>query len=257
MQILNGVYMEGQELQEFKERAFNDSSFDDLLVVVNQQFNNEQTVSKKDLKVDKGYKSDIELEEGYVVSGKQIVFINEPKTVRIAYYELNDYELPIEYKEVAQVLTTDKTDSHYLLGITFNTEGEIEIDTLSVDYPESQLPDITEPLPNDPNYIPQDTGNFMDSGEETSGDFTTKVWWTSNGCLPGGYQHCGGNCGYNGDHGGGKPINYTDSCCVLHDRCYGKGLRKCKCDTMLVECVRNEVTWAAFGIRMYFGPKGC
>ncbi|MFC5557747.1 hypothetical protein ACFPN4_01210 [Ureibacillus thermophilus] len=84
----------------------------------------------------------------------------------------------------------------------------------------------------------------------------TQAWWTADGCLPGGYQHCGGNCGYGLDHGGGSPINSTDVCCIAHDRCYsvfGDG-DNC-CDKELVSCVSGHDTWAAVGIRAFFGPQ--
>ncbi|WP_051240060.1 hypothetical protein [Pontibacillus halophilus] len=83
-----------------------------------------------------------------------------------------------------------------------------------------------------------------------------QAWWTADGCLPGGYQHCGGNCGYDLDNGGGTPINKTDECCIAHDRCwsvFGEG-DNC-CDKELVSCVEGEISWAATGIRTYFGPQ--
>ncbi|KAA6452742.1 hypothetical protein [Bacillus swezeyi] len=255
MQTLNGVYLEGEELREFKERAFNYGKFDEFLSTINQQLDNDQTVTKESLMVERGYKGDIELEKDYIVSAKQVIFTNKSKTVKMAYHELINYDVPESLRLVAQVLTTDKANLHYLLSVSINEEGNIEIETLSADYPETQLPDINEPLPNDPDYIPQDTGNLM--AKDDSDEFTTQAWWNSDGCLPGGYQHCGGNCGYGLDHGGGTPINYTDRCCILHDRCYGDGITKCKCNTMLVKCVRDEVTWAAIGIRLYFEPRSC
>ncbi|MEQ6357302.1 hypothetical protein ABNX05_22055 [Lysinibacillus sp. M3] len=98
----------------------------------------------------------------------------------------------------------------------------------------------------------------MNEKEERSHEKNQNLlaWWNSNGCLPGGYQHCGGNCGYGSDHGGGKPINTTDTCCVAHDRCYSVfGYGDNCCDKELVSCVSGHTTAAAAGIRIIFGPQ--
>lgn len=255
LQTINGIYLKGKELEEFKERAIKSSKFEELLEAINDLLGDDD-LTKEQLLIEYGYKGDIELEKDYVVSASQIVLGNESKTARIVYRELKDLDVPESFKLQGQVLTPDKVDSRHLLGISFTSEGELEIDSIHTDYPDTELPDITEPLPDDPNYVPQDTENYAEP-KEKKGVAITKAWWTSNGCLPGGYQHCGGNCGYGLKHGGKKPINYTDSCCVLHDRCYGSKTKNCKCDSMLIKCVRNEITWATFAIRLYFGPKGC
>lgn len=112
---------------------------------------------------------------------------------------------------------------------------------------DDQIPDIKEDLPDDSNYSSQKGNNNV---------ISPQAWWTGDGCLPGGYQHCGANCGYAPrEHGGGEPINETDRCCVLHDDCYASGAKNCSCDTMLKECTALHATWAAAGIQIYF--KGC
>ncbi len=218
---------------------------------VNEQINIEPEVSKEDLEIVIGHKFDIETDEGIVISAKQVVFYNNTKSVAIVYRDLNEYETPIDLKFLAQVVVTDESGQRYLLGLTFDSDGSVLIETLSSEYPDLQVPQEPETLPIDPDYSPRDTGDLEALNDE--GEVTPQKWWTKDGCLPGGYQHCGGNCGYGLGHGGGKPINQTDSCCVIHDRCYKSSTRNCKCDKAIVTCVKHHKTTASVGIRVLFG----
>ncbi len=241
MTNLNGTYIKGQELDELVTKAFNDPDFNHLMVTINNQI-----LSKKnDLKVREAYKFDIAFEEDLIISAKQVVFLNKEKTVQIAYRESLNYDLPKTERLLAQVLVTNESNSA-LLSLSFDENDEIQLDTLSADYKKNEVPIIEENLPDDPDYTPHATG-----------DLTTQAWWNKNGCLPGGYQFCGGNCGNYGDHGGGSFVNYTDRCCSLHDDCYASGITKCKCDAMLLKCVAGELTVGSIAIRGYFGPKAC
>lgn len=241
MENLNGSFIKGNELDILVREIFMTEKFTKLALAIKvlTQF------KKEDLVVKVAYKFDMEIEENIIVSGKQVVFLNDQKTVQIVYREMLNYNLPESDKLAAQILVRN-TNYSSLHSMSFDNNGVIQVDVISADYPGTEIEIVNEDLPDDPNYTPHPTG-----------DLTTQAWWTSNGCLPGGYQHCGGNCGNTGDHGGGKTINYTDGCCKLHDDCYRSGIKKCKCDAMLIQCVRNETTVASMGIRLYFGPKAC
>lgn len=77
--------------------------------------------------------------------------------------------------------------------------------------------------------------------------------WYDEFCLPGGYQHCGKQCGETGKYGGGTPINATDVCCRAHDRCWRNfGTNDPCCDKALIDCVKGHTTVAATSIRTFF-----
>lgn len=242
MSVLNGAYIKGAELEEFIEKVFSDENFSLLMEAVTKY----QPLSKEDLQARKAYKFDAELAENEVVSGRYIVFSDKSNQFNIIYRESFNTSIPEEFQLVANVLVDyDDNKKKSLIGLSIK-DGNVEEDFLSQDYPSSILKDVEEDLPDDPDYT---------AGR--NGSFSPLAWWNSNGCMPGGYQHCGGNCGNTGDHGGGSPINQTDSCCVLHDDCYRSGITRCKCDAMIVQCVRNHKTATGAAITAYFGPKSC
>lgn len=78
--------------------------------------------------------------------------------------------------------------------------------------------------------------NLLFSEENNSDAITPLAWY--DGCAPGGYKHCGSNCGDEGKYGGGTPINATDTCCRGHDRCWSKfGKNDACCDKELLNCM--------------------
>ncbi|MGW8958527.1 hypothetical protein [Paenibacillus sp. NPDC055715] len=64
--------------------------------------------------------------------------------------------------------------------------NQVSVTTVLEDYSESVI-SVSE------DDLTDDTAN---NELETEGSMKAQAWWTGNGCLPGGYQHCGGNCGY-------------------------------------------------------------
>jgi hypothetical protein len=69
-------------------------------------------------------------------------------------------------------------------------------------------------------------------------------FFAGEGCFPsplGHYEHCGKNCGYYGDLGGGTPKNALDRCCVAHDRCWRQfGDHDPECDRIFVDCASDH-----------------
>lgn len=241
--MLNGAFIKNKELQKLQDKAFNSLAFDKVFKAVNNQgVYRKEPVRKKDLKVKFSYKGEILADDNNIVLGKQINFVNSSNTIILTYFEVENVELPMNLISKAQVILPE---SKKIVAVTLNQEGKTEISVTDDNYQGRELPEIKEELPDNPNF---DSENKM----------TPFAWWTKDGCLPGGYQHCGGNCGYYPrEHGGGTPVNHTDSCCVLHDRCYKDGIKKCSCNTMLYNCVKDDYSWAAAGIQFYFDDKRC
>lgn len=240
---LDGTIIRGAELNSLRSRALEDVSVNEIINLINN-FLPTGFLKKTDLSVEFAYKGDLPTEGDVLISVSKVNLINDQKTVRIAYNESDSELFPNDLKVFAQVIEPDNTLSAFY---SFNSKGEVEEEIIN-NYQSSKLPEIKEQLIDNPNYK-------VKSPEE---QVVPAAWWLGNGCLPGGYQHCGKNCGYNGTHGGKAPINQVDSCCVLHDRCYANGKnKKCKCDTLLRNCVApwEKFYWAATGILTYF--KGC
>src|SRR5699024_10095037 len=144
-----------------------------------------------------------------VVSGRQINFINKEKNAQVIYRDFDNYDLPVELISIAHFIDSNEGK---LVSIRINENEEIVTEIINENYSSKQIINEKEELPNNPDYLSQ-KGNVN--------LISPQAWWTGDGCLPGGYQHCGGNCGYPPrKYGGGTPINETDRCCVLHDSCY-------------------------------------
>lgn len=237
MDILNVTKIEGQELEKLISNAKSKDKFSKLVEIIELKTN----VRGNELEVYKAEALEIQMQEEddkqpTLFKGRQLVFSDKNSQVNILYREGENFEFPDGLEFNATLISKDLLkDKKSIFQVYF--EGDLVTQEILVeDYEGDKLIDVTE---------------------ETDGTITEQVWWTSNGCLPGGYQHCGGNCGYTGDYGGGKPINETDRCCVIHDDCYRSGITKCKCNNALVKCVKSHSTVASFGIVAYFGPKSC
>gem|GEM_PF-3031778 len=194
-----------------------------------------------DLKVKKAYVFDAAFgaKEEIINASSSIVYLmNEDQSIGILYNELpNGDHIAGQYLDkVNKLLTT----------ITTTEEGKINISKKEVESSKLFFNDDEEDLPNNPNYV---RGQFASVNR-----VNPQSWWTGDGCMWGGYQHCGPNCGYPPrDHGGGPPINATDECCVGHDRCWAEfGSNDPCCDKDLIDCVAGHTTAVAAGIRLYF-----
>ncbi|MFD4704467.1 hypothetical protein ACFWM3_06335 [Gottfriedia sp. NPDC058432] len=240
MYNLNGSFIKGKELEELRKRVFCEASFRRLEDAIAQYI----PFKKGELEIKHAYEFNFQPEESLLITGKQILFMNNLKTIQIVYRESFSNELNEKDALHAHILVPNNNGKS-LLSLCI-LDSKINIETIDDNYPYKEIKIVEEDLPDNPNF------NLNQSNV-----LTAKYWFNKNGCLPGGYQHCGGNCGKTGDYGGGKAINYTDSCCKLHDDCYRSGVKKCKCDTMLINCIRNESTIVSMAIRLYFGPGAC
>lgn len=224
--------LQGEELEKTLEKLFSQDKFIEMT---------DSMKKEKDFEID-----DLEVEKANSLSGffgkdKEdlvkidttiINLVNGEKTINILYNKLPG----VEDHYFGQVL--HENDQKTIETYEFGDGDEIKTTTNKTDVDELTF---------------QKEEIEIDNSQKDG--ITTQSWWTGDGCLPGGYQHCGANCGYgsNLDHGGGDPINETDTCCVAHDRCYsiyGNGDKGC--DKELVNCVKGQTTWAAAGIRIYF-----
>ncbi|GAA0464173.1 hypothetical protein [Alkalibacillus silvisoli] len=246
MNELNGKYIRDEELDVFKQEVFNHMAFNSVLEAVTEYG---VPLTTDDLQVQFAYMGDVINEDRETVTARQINFVNSSKTVLINFTTINGVALPIEAISFAH-LVDQKENKHQLIAVRLDRNGKKYSEVLEDDYAENSLTIIEEELVDDTNYEPKT------EPQSTADEISTQAWWLGNGCLPGGYQHCGANCGYSPrTHGGGSPINPTDRCCVLHDSCYEQGIRQCSCDNMLLSCVEIHSTWAAIGIKTYF--SGC
>lgn len=237
----DGAFIKGEELNRLKEEALANVALENVLEGVQRY----HPVTVNDLEVDFAYKSDMQTPDNKLVTRIQINFVNPEKNATIVFNRIEGYPLSIDKTSFALVVDTANDE---LTAVELNTVGEVITKVVDDIYQEPQVPEFEENLPDNEDYIVK---------EYDENAIEPLAWWNKDGCLPGGYQHCGGNCGYgHRDHGGGSPINDTDRCCVKHDACYVyNGKANCTCDEELVRCVVGHTTNAAVGIRLIF--HGC
>lgn len=243
LKLIDGKHLEGEELTQRLNSLYKDERFGKLVTAMQQ--NAEFDV--KQMQVSKAYVFDAvfgEKDDFQLYNATIIHLVDTEKNISILYNELPKFE----NHYYGQALS--ERDSRNMLVYDFNDNGEIMIDQTEAKLDILSYQDEYD-LPNNPNYKP-----LTDNEELINDKIEPTFWWLGDGCLPGGYQHCGGNCGYGLKHGGGTPINATDTCCVAHDRCWKVfGSKDACCDKHLVDCVKNHTTVAATGIRTYFGPN--
>ncbi|GEN32525.1 hypothetical protein HNQ35_002827 [Cerasibacillus quisquiliarum] len=235
--IYDGKILVGDELISQLNKIKSRDKFKKMIenMKLNVQFNPDE------LKVKKAYAFDAGIGSNDMVinfSSSIIYLVNTDESIGILYNELpmDDHIIGRTFDKVKNALTTyDFKEKDTINVIENNVENVAEL-----------FNDYEEELPNNPDYI---KGKFI-----SKNGLGLSSWWNGDGCLPGGYQHCGGNCGYPPrKHGGGTPINATDRCCVGHDRCYANfGNNDPCCDKTLINCVKGHTTVAAAGIRIYF-----
>ncbi|WP_153834950.1 hypothetical protein [Gracilibacillus thailandensis] len=229
--VLSKKDLTGSDLDTKLDVLFQQKKFKKLV----EKMQEKEKFNPKQLAVEKAYAFEAvvgEKDRSVMKFNATIInLVNEEKNINILYNEIPAYE---DYY-FGQIIEKGSPNNVYRYKFE-NKEILITHNETDLEKLEFTKEDIKV---NDPDGI------------------STQAWWTSDGCLPGGYQHCGGNCGYNLDHGGDDPINATDTCCVAHDRCYRVfGDNDNCCDKELVSCVEGHDTWAAVGIRAYFGPQG-
>jgi len=235
--VYDGKTLVGDEL-ELKLKDIR--SLDNFMKIV-ENMEKKDKFDLDDLKVKKAYVFDAGFgskEKVINFSSSIIYLVNEDESAGILYNELPEHD-----HIVGQHLDKEKRT---LTTFDITIKDDINITQKEVESSRVLFNDYEEELPENPNYV---KGKF----ELTKGP-EIQAWWNGNGCLWGGYQHCGGNCGYPPrDHGGGTPINATDRCCVGHDRCWSNfGNNDPCCDKTLITCVKGHTTVAAVGIRIYF-----
>ncbi|MGA3603164.1 hypothetical protein [Lysinibacillus agricola] len=228
IKVLAKVDLTGKDLQIKLTSLYQQEKFKKIV----KEMQAKEMFKVEELEVEKAYTFEAAVGQkakGLIQFNSTIInLVNKDKTVTILFNEL-----PIHQDHYfGQVL--QKGDSNNIVTFTFEQEEVIEkqYETNLVQF------------------------EFAEENISIDNEVSLLAWWTSDGCLPGGYQHCGGNCGYGSTHGGGKPINATDTCCVSHDRCYDVfGYGDNCCDKELVSCVSGHTTVAAAGIRAFFGPQ--
>ncbi|MDT2258043.1 hypothetical protein P7H25_24325 [Paenibacillus larvae] len=243
-QLLKGADITGERLEDLLRQLHAKEEFQLLVGELKEKV----SLNADDLVVRKAYHGDMELET-QIVTLYYVLLADKEEKVLIRY-ATTDEEILKEELHAQAVIRVDGKHQLHKFEVTDFTVSSMIVDQ---NYTETEVAIPQQDLHHDPSYTP---GEMKDAVQ-------TQVWWLGDGCLPRGYQHCGGNCGYGRKHGGGTPINLTDQCCVLHDSCYddaaeGK-IRKCKCDAMLIDCVNenDDGSWAAIGIRLYFALKAC
>lgn len=233
MNILDGNNLKGPELKQKLEELFQKEKFVNLV----KEMQNENQFNVEDLVAKKAYIFDLmtESQKNRSVETSTIILlvdVNEKTSIFFNELSFGDHFHGEVINNGNHIKYYYDLESGELVSKKEKTDGE-------------KLEFIDEEFPENSSYKPLSTN-----------EISQEAWWSSDGCLPGNYQHCGGNCGYGSTYGGGPAINSTDICCIAHDRCwsvFGSG-DKC-CDKELVNCVSGHTTWAASGIRTYFGPR--
>lgn len=228
IKVLSMENIGGSDLENKLAVLFQQEKFKELVIKMQEK----KAFSIDDLIIDKAYTFEAAVgqkEKGLVQFNSTIInLINKDKNVHILYNELPIYQ----DHYFGQVLQKGIPDN--IVTFTFE-QGAVIAKQFETNLHQFEFVEEDITIDNEVNLL---------------------AWWTSDGCLPGGYQHCGGNCGYGSTHGGGAPINSTDTCCVAHDRCYSVfGYGDNCCDKELVSCVSGHTTVAAAGIRAFFGPQ--
>ena len=239
--LIDGKKLQGVELKKKLEELYQEKKFKKLVERMQdlKEFNLKSLIPKKAYVFDATVSDEKSLK---LINSTIIHLVDEEQNISILYNELPSFK----DHYYGQIL--NKEDTNTLYGYEFDDKNEIIITRNETEVTMLNFQDETE-LPNNPNYEPKQ--------RFTSNDFVAPMDSWTDGCLPGGYQHCGGNCGYNMKYGGGKPINDTDVCCVAHDECWRVyGNWDACCDKEIVSCVKGHTTVAAVGIRAFFGPLG-
>ncbi|RYG71091.1 hypothetical protein [Lentibacillus cibarius] len=236
--LIDGKHLRGKELNQKLNELYEKEPFKNLIATMQ----NQKSFEVNDLNPRKAYVFDAEFREEdnmHFFSSSILHLVDEKENISILYNELPN----VQDHYFGQILQPNSNALHEYLydgGKVQNNQKNTELNKLA-------FSDDYEELPDNKNYK---SGNLFNDQIET------QSWFTGDGCLPGGYQHCGGNCGYDLDHGGGTPINDTDDCCVAHDNCWKTyGDWDSCCDKRLIECVAGHTTVAAASIREVFTPS--
>lgn len=233
--LIDGKHLQGEELKKSLNTLYQDDDFKELIKYM-QKF---KSFELESLKVKMAYVFDMafgEVNNLHLFSSTIISLVNEEQNLSILYNELPN--APNHY--YGQILD----ESSNVIN-----EYQFENEKVKVSQQNTELTSLffkeDDDLPDNPEYK-----------QGTASNFEPQSWWLGDGCLPGGYQHCGAKCGYGMKHGGGSPINSTDTCCIAHDNCWKTfGSWDSCCDKKLIQCVKGHLTVAAAGIRDFFGPS--
>lgn len=218
--IINGREMKSEEADQFIKESKAHPKFRDFLGLLE----NENDINFDTLGVRNSYVYDAaDSETKELVVGK-IVVLSSPDGK-------NNVHLSAFKREVEPYV--------YSFGFDQFTDGVLkqfdlvkEQTVKTVEYESNTLPDSLEEVPyNDKNFVPG----------ESKTKAGIQAWYEF--CAPGGYKHCGADCGDYGSRGGGTPINPLDTCCRAHDRCWKQyGRNDCGCDGILEDCARRYRT---------------
>ncbi|WIY58990.1 hypothetical protein [Bacillus arachidis] len=223
--IENGRYMTPEEVQEALKQAAEQKDFQNFIAEVSIR----QPIDVKNLEVKLGYMFDVlEVTPPVVSIVKSLVLQNKEGNVQLNILAFNkagdtvvNYDFSADYKEEGSV-------KQYTLNKKLEVSQQPTINIAAIENI-GQFEEFDNTVPyNDPNYTPGESLEKLNTKD-----------MSVDGCLPGGYKHCGKNCGNGGRYGGGTPINGVDTCCRAHDRCYEMfGFDKCSCDNTFGDCVR-------------------
>ncbi|MCY8497765.1 hypothetical protein P8917_09945 [Bacillus atrophaeus] len=239
--IVDGRPMNNQEIKEFLLAATENPKYPEFLGRLNQ----EKIVDIDSMLVKASYIFDlVDAEQKTIEVGRIVVLDNEEHSLNVHLSSYENIENSISVFSFGGDILTNKVlkqidivGEDSVLKSEFAFEGDLNTDMEVLPY-------------NNTSYTPGQTKEKIKA-----------AWNWDEFCAPGGYKHCGKQCGDKGRWGGGKPINDLDYCCRTHDRCYDNfGFGHCKCDTPLVKCaksLRSKYWIVANVIIKVFGPKAC
>lgn len=242
MNIINGRPMSTSEISSHLNEIKDSLEFNAFLKELKEEYTN---FSLDNLKIKGSFIGDLYDQDNKLNISKMMIFSDEDN--KLNFHSLAHNE--VDNSQITYVFGIDLVIGNNLKQIDFQ-KGVKQVRTF--EHENVQLASVLDEVPfNDPDYIPGETISKINAAWNplNPADF----------CAPGGYQHCGKDCGYNGSRGGGAPINELDSCCIAHDRCWENiGAGDCTCDGYLNDCARKyrDRYWVvANAIIAYF--KGC
>ncbi|WP_025683865.1 hypothetical protein [Paenibacillus maysiensis] len=223
MNIINGRPMTIIETTDFLSKLTNSPDYKKISKLIDTEYSK---FSLENLKIKATFVSDLYTTNKKLNVGKMIYFISEDKKLVFHAFGYNE----IDSTEVTYSLGVDILEGNELKQLDVK-KGSTHVTNSPYDGVDLDV-DVETPPFHDETYTPGETNSKI-----------TTAWDPTEFCAPGGYQHCGKNCGYNMARGGGAPINELDECCVAHDRCwenFGEG--NCECDGILENCARRYRT---------------
>jgi len=229
-----GNYLNENEKQDLLTSIGKQRKFFEVIATMKQHTSVDFNADS--VKLENALKFDVE-QKGAVFTAKvvDLVFDDNVKIHYITRYK--DGDINGTWNTFIGSIKTNEANPEVNVNKIFRTfEDEIKVTEVSkeeIELANVQDDNFLRGLTLDENYVP---GQLLE--QVNSEGFT-------DGCMPGGYIFCGGNCGgYPACDKPGNGVNKLDTlCCKVHDCCYhyvgNTGSQKKSCDDHICSCAAN------------------